>query len=122
MKYKTAVKKLQSIADDYQQTALVRKVAEMIIDQADGYEVIDDWFNDLFQHGCISGMVGDLIYYSDTHKFYDDNYDDIENLRYEFEQSTGEKLQPDNDLKNWFAWFAFEETSRTIAQELGIEI
>jgi len=30
-------------------------------------------------------------------------------------------LKVNGDLKNWFAWLGFEETARTIAEELGIE-
>lgn len=79
------------------------------------------FFSDLLQHGCQSGMVGKLIYYHDTHKFFDKYYNEIEDLRYELEESFGSPLQPKGDLKNWFAWMAFEETSRIIADELAIE-
>lgn len=118
----TAIKRLQDLADDYQQTGLIRKVSEIIIDQLEGYDEAETFFEDLFNHGCMSGMIGDLIYYNDTHKFYDDNYSDIEDLRYEYETELGEVLKPVGDLKNWYAWFAFEETSRKIAQELVFEI
>ena len=85
------------------------------------YENVESFFTDLLQHGCISGMVGRLIYYSDTHKFYDKYYNEIEEIRYELEESLGESLQPKGDLKNWFAWLGFEETARKIAEELEIE-
>ena len=50
--------------------------------------------------------------------FFDDHYDEIETLRMELEESTGEKVSPgSNDLKNYFAWFAFEETARALADE-----
>lgn len=58
------------------------------------YDTIEAFFSDLLQHGCQSGMIGSLIYYSDTHKFFDTHYDEIEDLRYELEQSLGEALQP----------------------------
>jgi hypothetical protein len=82
-----------------------------------GYD-ITSFFSDLLQHGCQSGIVGKLIYYHDTHQFYDTYYDEIENLRMELEDSFGESLCPQGDLKNWFAWMAFEETARMIADEL----
>lgn len=93
-----------------------------ILDDYENDEEIEVFFSDLLQYGCISGMVRDLIYYKDTHAFYDWYYEDIEELRYEWEEQTGESLVPRGDLKNWFAWFAFEETAYRIAQELGIEI
>lgn len=77
-------------------------------------------FADLLTHGCQSGMIGKLIYYYDTHHFYDTYYNEIENLRYELEAAFGEPLRPQGDLKNWYAWLAFEETARSIADELGL--
>ena len=75
------------------------------------YDDPQAFFNDLLQHGCISGMVSSLIYYKDTHAFYDKHYSEIEELRTEYEESTGEPLQINNDLKNFLAWFAFEQVA-----------
>jgi len=77
---------------------------------------------DLFRGGCASGFVGEPIYYKDTHAFYDRFYSEIESLREEFEGSTGTTLQPEGDLKNWFAWFAFEATASNLAYEAGADI
>mgnify|MGYP005993013917 CR=1 FL=1 len=35
------------------------------------YDDIKNFFSDLQQHGCVSGMISSLIYYVDTHKFYE---------------------------------------------------
>lgn len=78
------------------------------------------FFSDLLQHGCVSGMVSCLIYYRDTHAFFLRYYDQIEELRTNMEESLGEPLKPKGDLMNWFSWFAFEETARAMAEELGI--
>ena len=69
-----------------------------------------DFFVELAQYGCASGMVSSLIYYCDTHRFYDEYYDEIEDLRLEYEDNLGEPLKIKGDLKNFLAWFAFEET------------
>jgi len=98
------------------------EVANDALNAMDSYDDIKDWFNDLLTHGCVSGMIGGLVYYCDTHKFYDTHYDEIEELRDEYEDSFGESLKVDGDLKNWFAWFAYEETARKLASELGFEI
>lgn len=87
-------------------------VAQEAIDY--GCEEIETFFSDLLQHGCQSGMISSLIYYVDTHKFFDTHYDEIEELRYEYEEMLGEALKPNGDLKNWYAWFAFEEIARKI--------
>lgn len=81
---------------------------------------IRSFFSDLFNNGCISGMVGCLIYYKDTHKFFQDHYDEIERLRIDYELNTGITLEPKGDLINWYAWLAFEMTARELAAELGI--
>ncbi len=68
-------------------------------------------------------MVSDLIYYHDTHAFYDKHYHEIEDLRKEFESSIKQPIIPtDLDLKNFLAWFAFEETARSIADRLALSL
>lgn len=85
-----------------------------------GSDEIETFFSDLLQHGCVSGMISSLIYYTDTHKFFDTHYNEIEELRYEFEEILGSPLNSNGDLKNWYAWFAFEETARKLAGDLGL--
>lgn len=124
MKATTAIKKLEKISKDYNNTELKRVVAEMVIDELDGYEKAEDFFSDLSSHGCISGMIGGLIYYADTYKFFDDNYEDIMDLVHELnDQGLEINLETnDGNIKNNGAWLAFEETSRQLADELGLEI
>jgi len=62
-------------------------------------------------------MVGKLIYYKDTHAFYDKYYAEIEVLREEYEELIGEPLNIKNDLKNFLAWFAFEQVAYQLANE-----
>ncbi len=65
-------------------------------------------------------MVGSLIYYADTHKFFDAHYNEIEELRQEYETLVGQPLHINGDLKNFMAWFAFEEIAWQIVNELNI--
>ncbi len=65
-------------------------------------------------------MIYSLIYYFDTHAFYDLHCDEIEGLRWELEDSLGQPLQTKGDLKNWFAWFGFEETAYRMVEEIGM--
>lgn len=96
-------------------------VLEDIIYEVDGYDDIEDFFKDLYQNGCISGMIGSLIYYTDTHKFSEQYLDDIQDLRQELGREMGEPIAipDDTDLLNWLAWFGYEETARRIYSELG---
>ncbi len=96
-------------------------IGYVLPDYQDDAEV-EGFFRDLLTHGCVSGMISGLIYYADTHAFFDRHYDEIEELRIEYEQELGEPLRLEHDLKNTLAWFAFEETARRLADELGIEI
>jgi len=48
---------------------------------------------DLQQNGCASGMVGNLIYYSDTVEFFKRNKKEIYSLVEDFLLNTGESLQ-----------------------------
>jgi hypothetical protein len=85
---------------------LQKKVQE-IIEENGG----QDFANDVMTHGCVSGVVTELITYSQTHEWFDRYYDEIMEMVEEYEEMTGEKLHWDGDLKNWFAWFSFEETT-----------
>ncbi len=58
---------------------------------------------DLQKHGCISGMIPELIYYDDTNKFYDTYKADINELLSEITQGSGlstEEFFGDNFDKN----------------------
>lgn len=84
-------------------------------------DCISNFFKDLFAHGCRSGMVGSLIYYSDTYAFFNEYYAEIEELRRAYEKRAGMALNlQDGDLKNSLAWFGFEETAWHMAKELHI--
>lgn len=91
-------------------------VAKEAIDCRD--EDVPTFLNDLMEYGCESGIVGSMIYYRDTHQFYDDHYNEIENIRYDLEENLGEPLWVKGDLKNFFAWLAFEQTAIKLAGEI----
>ncbi len=109
-------KQLQAIIDQ-DPYGIKAAVAQEILQ----HEEIENFITDVLNHGCISGIVGSMIYYTDTRKFYDRHYHEIEELREAYDDETGIPLQPEGDLKNWYAWYAFEETTRRIAEELEIE-
>ena len=39
-----------------------------------------EWLHGLIEHGCVSGWDASLIYYADTHDFFEEHYDEIEVL------------------------------------------
>ena len=70
------------------------------------------FFEDLLQHGCISGMVSSLVYYCDTEAFFDHYYHEIMELKTEYEEMTGQPMEIPHQVKNYLAWFGFEESAR----------
>ena len=79
----------------------------------------DSFLRDLACHGCASGIVGSLIYYSDCIAFYDQFEGDIWELVEDYLDGTGLSLldfmagfsQPVVGLlflKTMFSWFAVE--------------
>ena len=80
------------------------------------------FFKDLQRSGCLSGMVSSLTYYHQTHEFYDRHYDEIEEMRVEYEETMGVPLKIQGDLKNFLAWFAFVEVAWQLAIKLDLRI
>lgn len=99
-----------------QPASLKAFVAQEALEQ----ESICNFFNDLSNHGCISGMISSLIYYRQTHQFFDIYYEQIEELRLSYEAETGCQISLGHDLKNTLAWFAFEQTAHHLGNELNI--
>ena len=112
-------KTLQAIADQ-KGLSLEKEVAREMLDNYP--EEIEIGFSHILNYGCATGMIGSLIYYNDTHAFFDTHYYRIEELRKEYEEGTGTSLQMNGDLKNTLAWFAFEETTYRMANEMGLDI
>ena len=110
------------------ETKLEKEVQRIINRNAREYgdDPIRSWIDDLLQHGCISGMVGELIYYDDTTKFYNRHKAEIGALLSELIADTdlsvnelfGDRWEAEDPLaldthnQNLLAWFAFEETAR----------
>ena len=86
---------------------------------------------DVTEHGCVSGCVSSLIYYSDTVKFYDKFEDEIwdmleedanqfgnDNILQTISQFNGAKNVGGLDqFKNLLAWYSVEETCRKILDQ-----
>ena len=97
---------------------LKNNVMEILVDmQYEGYE-LENVISDVLNHGCASGIVGALTYYSQTRKFFIDNMDEIFDLYNEYIQEFG-GIGFEIDF-NSLSWFAFEEITRQIADEMEI--
>lgn len=118
MKTSTIIRRLKRIRDKNPRT-LRGRVAQEALEYGD--DPIE-FFTELQVLGCQSGIITSLIFYSDTHVFYDEFYDEIETMRIEYEELVDGPLKVEGDLKNFYAWFAFEQTAWQFAQELNLEI
>lgn len=108
---------------------LFRHVCSWVIQRWSDYSDKAYIFRDVLEHGCVSGIVSELIYYSDTLAFYKRYRDEINELLKELMDSTGLYSMKELFGKNWddedplildthnqnlLAWFGFEETLRNV--------
>ena len=92
------------------------EVKEILEDMIEDNYTMQDIINDLNQGGCQSGFINDLIYYSDTEKFYKRHEEEIEDLLIEIGYSR-DLVCGDIDFNittytNNAAWIAFEVTAQ----------
>lgn len=119
------IKRLRRDSDN----KLFRHVCSWVIARWPDYSNKDYIFRDVLEHGCVSGMVSELIWYSQTTAFYKRYREEINELLKDCMYSTGLYSMKDLFGKNWddedpliidthnqnlLAWFGFEETLRNI--------
>lgn len=108
---------------------LTKHVCNYVISRWSNYEDKKHIFTDVLNYGCQSGIVGELIYYTDTVRFYQQYRQEINNLLYDTMNGTGlyspselfgdkwdkeDPLAQDTHNQNLLTWFGFEETLRII--------
>ena len=111
------------------ESPLTRRVCNYVIDRWGDYSDKSGIFTDVLHYGCQSGIVGELIYYSDTVRFYKQYRQEINELLYRLMEEMGsyapsdlfgdkwdkeDPLAQDDYNQNLLAWFGFEETLRAI--------
>lgn len=121
----TNVKELKRSSD----SPLTKRVCNYVISRWSDYTDKKNIFIDVLNHGCQSGIVGELIYYTDTVHFYQQYKEEINGLLYDAMNGTGlyspselfgskwdkeDPLAQDTYNQNLLAWFGFEETLRNI--------
>ena len=114
---------------------LTKRVCNYVISRWNDYEDKKHIFTDVLNYGCQSGVVGELIYYYDTVRFYKQYKEEINNLLCDAMDGTGlyapselfgDKWDKEDPLaqydynQNLLAWFGFEETLRNIGRKLHL--
>lgn len=79
-----------------------------------------DFFQDLQNGGCASGMIGILIYNSDCLALYGKYANDMEEFREELEDEIGSPIERDRNIRHyvWICWLCYEELAYKIARYL----
>jgi hypothetical protein len=114
------------------ETKLERVVAKWLRSTGRDYDnKAQGAYDDLMQGGCQSGMVGAMIYYRDTVKFYKKHMAEIDAMLQEScsecgctpaelfgeKWEDGDPLARDDMNMNLLAWFGFEETARHLMED-----
>jgi hypothetical protein len=130
------MKKRISLRQLKPKTGLEKATKRILVKNIGNKDREESYFRELFTYGCQSGIVCGLIYYSETKAFYQNNRDEIAVLLSDLMNEVGAKTPVDlfgdefdsNDPlcvktsnQNLLAWFAFEETAKTIAYKIGLE-
>lgn len=88
------------------------EVLDILTNHIEDYETFEEvrgFMEDLRCYGCTSGMIGELIYYSDTKKFFIENMDEIQDYVNTLIQ---EHVYSINELDiNEISWIVFESIS-----------
>lgn len=101
-------------------------IRAQILADADG---VINYIKDVATHGCIGGICSNLVYYTDTHAFYNKHADEIDEILERVGEEMGEsyniqenmKRLNQTDLRNFLAWFAYEVEAQEIMRELDPE-
>ena len=106
---------------------LKMETMEILENMVENEYTMEQVINDILNHGCVSGIVGSLIYYYQTEDFFNRHKEEINEMAQELSIDIyGDKYSIYHNLnggcsKNTLSWMAFEETTRQIAEELDIE-
>jgi len=115
------------IRTDEELTPLEKKVVSIVNQEED----VTSFLEDVTQYGCVSGMVGALIYYTDTLKWYKKFKADINQLIKDETDSYGENVLTmlngwddsdplifDTPNQNLLAWYSFETVCNRILNDI----
>lgn len=98
-----------------ERSGILAVVANDALDNEDPVQ----YLKEVSEHGCVSGVCTGLIYYSDTHEFYQTYSQECDDVLSEYEDMTGEAFAfKGQDVQNTLAWMAYEERARQLYDEL----
>ena len=111
----TMMETIESLKNMKKESKLISEVIDIILDSIEDYDTPEDYFENVLNYGCASGIVPALITYKDTEEFFDRHVDEILDLLNELKEY-GEI--PFELNRNNLSWFAFEEIVNRIYNDL----
>lgn len=94
------------------ESELTKEVIKIALDNIDDYENPIDYFTDIMEYGCISGIVTELIYYYQTEEFFNRHVDEILEI---YNTILEQGIELDIEInRNNLSWLAFEETIKSL--------
>ncbi len=130
----TSIEALKKVMEDMIQNAseMEKEVIEDQLDYVDGYDSPKDFIEHLCDLGITGGGVSSMIYYDDTLAFLERHSEEINQLLQEGIREFGslqdmfgdnyddsDPMNLDTHNRNLFAWYAYEETARRIAEAIN---
>jgi hypothetical protein len=113
-------------------TPMEKEVIEDQLDEVDGYDTPQDFLEHLCDLCITGGGVSSMIYYDDTLNFCEAYADEINQLLSDgisefgsLEDMFGDRYDDSDPMnlgqgnRNLFAWYAYEETARRIAEAIN---
>lgn len=113
-------------------TEMEKEVIEDQLDEVDGYDTPQDFLQHLCELYITGGGVSSMIYYDDTLAFLERHSEEINQLLQEGISEFGslqdmfgdnydssDPMNLDTHNRNLFAWYAYEETARRIAEAIN---
>ena len=99
----------------YGESELKDNVIDIILNHIDDYENPITFLEEVLQYGCISGMVGELIYYNETKCFFIKHMEEIFEIYNEVKDNLSSDFEVD---ANNLSWLAFEYMTSIIYNEI----
>lgn len=118
-------------------TPLQKAVQSILNNKIEKDYLLKNVLDDLLTYGCQSGVIGEMVYYNETLKFYKKYKYEIQIILRELMEECGndspaklfgdkwdkgDMFAEESNNQNLLAWFGFEETARTLAYENKIEV
>lgn len=99
--------------------SFAKEFVEDMVYHAQDYETPLGFFKDL-QYGCVSGLIGMLIYNYDCKRIYIEHMDDMEQYKEEIEGELGEPIANRHQAPHYtfLCWLCYEELGFQISRQL----